>query len=132
MPPFASALRGRGVTSRDENLGTQIRLRRQSLDINARSIMLRRFPKGSRECGGLLVGEASIGQATSNRVGIEHEVMLPRSYQAPGEGDERPSQVGPHRVHASVSGSPQMVRTVRWNPRQDVGTGGGNGRGQMT
>lgn len=77
------------------NLGTQIRLRRESLDINARSIVLSRLPQGIRECVGLLVGEASTGQATSNRVSIEHEVMLPRSYQAPGEGDERPSQVGP-------------------------------------
>ena len=44
--------------------------------------MLCRFPEGIREYVGLFVGKAGIGQATGDRVGIEHEVMLPRSYRA--------------------------------------------------
>ena len=43
--------------------------------------MLRSLAEGIRERVGLLVGKASVDQATGNRVRIEHKVMLPRGSQ---------------------------------------------------
>ncbi len=124
----ATSLAGSSTTCLEgRNLGPQIRLRSQSLDINARSIMLCRLPEGIRERVGLLVGEASIGQATGNRVSIEHEGMPTTKVPSARRADDASSQVSSIGHRASVSGRSRPSRTVRWNPLQDVGNGGGNG-----
>ena len=78
------------------NLGAQISFRCQRLDIDAGSIMLCRLPEGIRECVGLLVGKASVDEATGNRVSIEHRACY---HGAPtrlsSSGDGGPSQGGP-------------------------------------
>ena len=95
--------------------------------------MLCRFPEGIRECVGLLVGEASVDEATGNRVSIEHKGMLLRSADAAVATADHHS-AAPRALLSLLgcSDRPWMLRVVRWNPSQDVGYGGGNRRVWMT
>ena len=57
--------------------------------------MLCSLSQGIRQCVGLLVGKAGGGQATRNRVRIEHQVMLPRAFEGRSRSDEGHSEDRP-------------------------------------
>ena len=65
--------------------------------------MLCGLAEGIRECVGLLVGKASVDQATGNRMRIEHKVMLPRRSQLPVVDD--PAEL-PRFVFADAARTP--------------------------
>ena len=88
--------------------------------------MLGCLPKGIRERVGLLLGKASIGQATDNRTGIEYKSLKG------GGGRTMAGRQSFCVQRFSIPVRPGRVPVVRWNPMLNGGCNEGNHRQRIS